>query len=141
MADTCIKRVSGEEVKNLRIAVFSTEQRYPKDRLFDCHEKEAIFYGFFSADEIFGCCRLYRESANTVHIDNIAFSPKMRGKGFGKKFILDVAEKCFETGFKRITINAKKEAVGFYLKCGFEICGDEFADENFVRIPVVKSIL
>lgn len=134
-----IRLVTGEAVSGLRKQVFASEQNYPEDKLFDDKENSADFLAFFDEGKAVGCGRFYKEDETDYHIDNIAFGKEMRGKGMGKKLVLSLVEECRKKGAERVTVNARTDAVGFYEKCGFAVCGCEFADENFNRVPMVKS--
>lgn len=134
-----IKLVPGETVKDIRIAVFAGEQGYPEDKLFDDKENSADFLACFDMGKAVGCGRFYKENETDYHIDNIAFGKEMRGKGMGKKLVLSLVDECKKKGAKRVTVNARADAVGFYEKCGFAVCGCEFTDENFSRVPMVIS--
>lgn len=134
-----IKIVNGEAVKEIRKTVFSVEQGYPEDKLFDDKENSADFLACFDAGRAVGCGRFYKENETVWHIDNIAFGKEMRGRGMGKKLVLSLVDECRKNGAGKVTVNARADAVGFYEKCGFAVCGCEFADENFSRIPMVKT--
>lgn len=124
----------------LRTRVFSSEQGYPREKITDAREKEAEFIAYFEDGEPIGCARFYRESETAFHIDNIAFDKSARGKGFGKELIAFLCGECRRKGAERVTVNAKSEAVGFYEKCGFSVSGEEYADENFLRTPLVFEL-
>ena len=134
-----IKLVTGETVKDIRVTVFAGEQGYPEAKLFDDKEISADFLACFDAGKAVGCGRFYKENETDYHIDNIAFGQEMRGKGMGKKLVLALVSECKKKGAERVTVNARADAVGFYEKCGFAVCGCEFTDENFSRVPMVTS--
>lgn len=135
-----IKYVQSEDTLTLRTRVFSSEQGYPQEKIADEHEKEAEFIAYFANGEIAGCARFYRESETAFHIDNIAFDKTARGKGLGKELIAFLCGECRRKGAEQVTVNAKSEAVIFYKKCGFSVNGEEYADENFLRTPLVVEL-
>ena len=137
MAD--IRLVAGEAVSELRKQVFAAEQGYPADKLFDNKENSADFLAFIDEGRAVGCGRFFKENETDWHIDNIAFGKEMRGRGMGKKLVLSLVDECRRNGAERVTVNARTDAVGFYEKCGFAVCGCEFTDESFSRVPMVKS--
>lgn len=132
-----IRIVSGEEVGELRKAVFSAEQGYPGSKLFDEKESTADFLAVLLDGRAVGCGRFFKEGDGCFHIDNIALSRELRGGGYGRKLVEALVRECGKRGAAKVTVNAKTEAVGFYEKCGFTPCGSEFLDENFRRIPMV----
>lgn len=134
-----IRLAAGETVSEIRKQVFVCEQGYPEDKLFDDKENSADFLAFFDEGKAVGCGRFFKENETDFHIDNIAFGKEMRGRGMGKKLVLSLVQECKKNGAMRVTVNARTDAVGFYEKCGFAVCGCEFTDENFSRVPMVKS--
>ncbi|KAK4050396.1 Glucosamine-phosphate N-acetyltransferase-like protein [Microbotryomycetes sp. JL201] len=78
--------------------------------------------------------RKFIRAAGTVgHIEDIAVSPKMQGKGLGKKIIDALVAISQELGAYKasatiLDCNPKNEA--FYIKCGFETKGCEMARYN-----------
>lgn len=134
-----IRNSCGQDVRDLRIAVFTDEQGYPIEKLFDGHEAEVSFIALYEGDKVLGCGRYYAESADSYHIDNIAFDKSARGNGKGRELVLALVSRCKENGAKRVTVNAQSYAVGFYEKCGFAVEGCEFTDENRKNVPMVIS--
>ncbi len=135
-----IKAACAEDVKNIRETVFSREQGYPESKLFDEKENSADFLALFEGGKAVGCGRFYKESENAYHIDNIALSDTIRGKGLGRRLIAALIDECKKNGAVRVTVGAKSEAVGFYEKCGFKVIGEKFKDENFTRVPMAVDI-
>lgn len=134
-----IALVCAGEVKDLRISVFSDEQGYPEAKLFDKHEDVAKYLAVKENGEVIGCGRFYKENETDYHIDNIAFSKAMRGKGMGRELVSALVTHCKQSGAQRVTVNAQSYAVAFYEKCGFAVCGCEYTDENRKNIPMVIS--
>lgn len=127
------------ETIDIRCRVFGDEQGYPKDKIPDEYDFTAQYLAVIDDGKAVGCGRYYKEREGVFHIDNIALLPDARGGGNGKKLVLSLIEKCKENGAYAVTVNAKAEAVGFYIGCGFESAGEEFKDENFVRLPMIYN--
>ena len=134
-----IRSSCASDVRNLRISVFSDEQGYPIEKLFDEMEDDASFIALYEGGNLLGCGRYYAESEDVYHIDNIAFDKSARGSGKGRELVLALVSECKKSGAKRVTVNAQSYAVGFYEKCGFAVEGCEFADENRKNVPMVIS--
>lgn len=134
-----LKHVNGDAVRDIRRTVFAEEQGYPIEKLFDEYDASADFIALFSEGDAVGCGRFYKEDDTAYHIDNIAFKKEARGNGCGKKLVAALVASARKKGAKRVTVNARSDAVGFYEKCGFAACGCEFDDENFKRVPMVLS--
>ena len=92
-----IRLVSSETVSEIRKEVFTVEQGYPSDKLFDDKENTADFLAFIDEGRAVGCGRFFKENETDYHIDNIAFGKEMRGKGMGKNLVLALCEECKKT--------------------------------------------
>lgn len=134
-----IRLVKSEDVRDLRITVFSQEQGYPLEKLFDEHENTAGFLALYEEGRAVGCGRFYKEDEKVFHIDNIAFDETVRSKGKGRDLVNALVAECRKNGACKVTVNAQSYAVGFYEKCGFAVEGCEFTDENRKNVPMVRS--
>lgn len=79
------------------------------------HKKDWYLYGWIENNEILGICGIEVYS-DYIEISNIAVSPDARKQGIGKTMILALQEKYKMT----VIAETDDDAVGFYLKCGFE---------------------
>ncbi|MFA7381564.1 MAG: GNAT family N-acetyltransferase [Bacteroidia bacterium] len=68
--------------------------------------------------------RLQASGEHTGQIRYMAVNPNMQGKGLGKKVLLALEAKAVELGMKSIVLNARENAVNFYLQNGYHITGD-----------------
>ncbi|KAM0793762.1 hypothetical protein ACM66B_001180 [Microbotryomycetes sp. NB124-2] len=75
--------------------------------------------------------RKFIRTAGTVgHIEDIAVSPKMQGKGLGKKVIEALVAISQELGAYKTILDCDPKNEAFYVKCGFETKGCEMARYN-----------
>ncbi|WP_212001535.1 GNAT family N-acetyltransferase [Chitinophaga sp. HK235] len=88
-----------------------------------------------------GCCILTPVSENTVQLRQMAVSPLLQGKGIGRDIILFAESHAVSNGFGILTMHARKEAVGFYQKLGYEICGDEFTEVGIPHYEMKKNLI
>ena len=56
----------------------------------------------------------------------------LQGKGIGRALMMFAENIARDRGFRKISMHARKTAVGFYEKLGYEVEGDEFLE---VTIP------
>ncbi len=68
--------------------------------------------------------RLQASGEHTGQIRYMAVNPNMQGKGLGKKVLLALEAKAVELGMKSIVLNARENAVNFYLQNDYHITGD-----------------
>jgi len=95
-------------------------------------EKEEILIGAFEEEKMLGCCMLIMEAANSVRLRQMAVVNNLQGKGIGRALMQFAENIARDRGFHKITMHARKTAVGFYEKLGYRISGQEFEE---VTIP------
>jgi GNAT superfamily N-acetyltransferase len=103
-------------------------------------EKEEILIGAFEEEKMLGCCMLIRENPNSVRLRQMAVLNNLQGKGIGRALMQFAENIARDRGFQKITMHARKTAVGFYEKLGYRISGQEFEE---VTIPhyVMEKLL
>lgn len=95
-------------------------------------EKEEILIGAFEEEKMLGCCMLIKEAPNSVRLRQMAVLNNLQGKGIGRALMQFAENIARDRGFHKITMHARKTAVGFYEKLGYRISGQEFEE---VTIP------
>ncbi|OQP47118.1 GNAT family N-acetyltransferase [Niastella yeongjuensis] len=95
-------------------------------------EKEEILIGAFEEEKMLGCCMLIMEAPNSVRLRQMAVLNNLQGKGIGRALMQFAENIARDRGFQKITMHARKTAIGFYEKLGYRITGQEFEE---VTIP------
>jgi len=95
-------------------------------------EKSNLLIAAYEDDEMLGCCMLVEEEPQTVRLRQMAVLNDLQGKGIGKALMTFAENLARDRGYKRITMHARKNAIGFYEKMGYKTKGGEFAE---VTIP------
>jgi ribosomal protein S18 acetylase RimI-like enzyme len=94
----------------------------------------------FIDDIIVGTLMLSAKDEKTVQMKQVAVDTKYQNFGLGGKLI-DFAENfAREKGFQLMYVHARKEAVNFYLKNGYEIVGEGFIEVNLPHFAVQKPL-
>jgi ribosomal protein S18 acetylase RimI-like enzyme len=103
-------------------------------------EKEEILIGAFEEEKMLGCCMLIKEAPTAVRLRQMAVLNNLQGKGIGRALMQFAENIARDRGFQKITMHARKTAVGFYEKLGYNVCGQEFEE---VTIPhyVMEKLL
>lgn len=103
-------------------------------------EKEDILIGAYEEEELLGCCMLTPVSEDTVRLRQMAVHQKLQGKGIGASLMRFAENLARDRGFCSLIMHARKTAIGFYEKQGYQTKGDEFLE---VTIPhyVMEKIL
>jgi ribosomal protein S18 acetylase RimI-like enzyme len=95
-------------------------------------EKEEILIGAFEEEKMLGCCMLIVEAPDSVRLRQMAVLNNLQGKGIGRALMQFAENIARDRGFHKITMHARKTAIGFYEKLGYNISGQEFEE---VTIP------
>jgi ribosomal protein S18 acetylase RimI-like enzyme len=103
-------------------------------------EKEEILIGAFEEEKMLGCCMLITMDPATVRLRQMAVLNNQQGKGIGRALMQFAENIARDRGFRKITMHARKTAIGFYEKLGYEVNGDQFEE---VSIPhfIMEKVL
>ena len=118
--------------------------RHPLGLTFDQadldKEKEDILIGFFEDEVLEGCCILTPDNKTNVRLRQMAVISGLQGKGIGQ-VIMNFAENVArDRGFKVLHMHARKSAVGFYQKLGYEIVGEAFEEVTIPHFEMQKNL-
>jgi len=89
-------------------------------------EKEHLLIGAYEDDKMLACCMLVEENSKTVRLRQMAVLNDLQGKGIGKALMIFAENLARDRGYKKITMHARKNAIGFYEKMGYVKVGKEF---------------
>ncbi len=92
-------------------------------------------YGFFEKETIIACLVAVPHSESLVQIRQMAVAESYRSRGIGKQLMQYAEEDLLKKSFANLFLNARREAVPFYLKLGYQSIGDEFLE---ISIPHQK---
>jgi GNAT superfamily N-acetyltransferase len=103
-------------------------------------ERNNILIGAFEDDELMGCCMLLEEEPGIIRLRQMAVLESLQGKGVGKAIMNFAENVARDRGYKKITMHARKNAIGFYEKMGYEVRGDEFSEVTIPHYLMEKSL-
>jgi N-acetylglutamate synthase-like GNAT family acetyltransferase len=112
--------------------------QFEKDELEK--EKDDVLMGAFEDGKILGCCLLTRVDEKTVRLRQMAVPNNLQGKGIGRALMIFAENIARDMGYRILIMHARKTALGFYQKLGYNAIGEEFVE---VTIPhyVMEKIL
>lgn len=93
---------------------------------------EARHFAAFEGEEVVGVGFIlpikapFEDEPRAWMLRGMAVDPQRQGQGIGAAVVRFVWEEAEREGIKLLWFNARKEAVGFYARLGFEIIGEEF---------------
>lgn len=103
-------------------------------------ENNFTHIGCFDDDKLEGCCMLTPAGEQTVRLRQMAVSDGLQGKGIGRVLMNFAENVAKDLGNKKLTMHARKTAVGFYEKLGYKICSDEFEEVNIPHYVMEKDL-
>lgn len=103
-------------------------------------EQHDFHIGAFINGTLVGVMILTRLNTGNVKMRQVAVDEKMRAKKVGREMV-HYAEKYAESeGYATMLLNARKSAVGFYEKLGYEKISDEFLEINIPHFKMSKRL-
>ena len=103
-------------------------------------EKANMHMGAYEDDRMLGCCMLVQEDDETVRLRQMAVVNDVQGKGIGRALMQFAENLARDRGYKKITMHARKNAVGFYEKLGYKKRGEEFEEVTIPHYVMEKEL-
>ena len=103
-------------------------------------ERPHVHIGAFEEDELLGCCMLVKENEKTIRLRQMAVSDKLQRKGVGKALMNFAENIARDQGYKNMIMHARKHAVGFYEKMGYNVTSTEFTEVSIPHVVMEKSL-
>ncbi|HVE61599.1 MAG TPA: GNAT family N-acetyltransferase [Chitinophagaceae bacterium] len=103
-------------------------------------EKENLLIGAYEDDIMLGCCMLVEVAPDTVRLRQMAVLNDLQGKGIGKALMNFAENLARDRGYKKITMHARKNSVGFYEKMGYKLIGTEFEEITIPHYVMEKKL-
>ncbi|MGZ8544577.1 MAG: GNAT family N-acetyltransferase [Flavisolibacter sp.] len=103
-------------------------------------EKNNLHIAAYEDDQMLGCCMLVEEGPQTVRLRQMAVINDLQGKGIGRALMQFAENLARDRGYRRITMHARKNALGFYEKMGYRKIGDEFEEITIPHFVMEKEL-
>jgi predicted GNAT family N-acyltransferase len=126
-----------ETASKIRTEVFVKEQNVPADLEYDGLDNDAAHFLLFS-DGIPCVTARYRNIDGKYKLERFATLKHFRGSKLGEKLLLHILSDLIPKK-KPIYLNSQDSAVGFYLKYGFKIEGEEFYEAGIKHFKMLYS--
>lgn len=122
----------------IRKKVFVEEQHCPVEEEFDDVDKYAMFAAVYDSDEnIVGTGRVFIDDQGQYHAGRIAVLKEARGNSYGDFIVRMLCDRAFSNGAEEVHLGAQTQAIGFYEKIGFVVCGEIYQDAGIPHKPMV----
>lgn len=104
------------------------------------NEKENMLIGAFEEEDMLGCCMLVEENPSTVRLRQMAVLNDLQGKGIGRALMNFAENLARDRGYKKLSMHARKNTIGFYEKMGYKVASDEFTEITIPHIIMEKQL-
>ena len=129
-----------QEMVDLRRAILRKPLGIDFDQQELDREHEDILIGCFEDDKMEGCCLLTKVDDKTVRLRQMAVLSGLQGKGFGRALMQFAENLARDRGYQKLTMHARKTAVGFYEKAGYKVVGEEFQELSIPHYIMEKEL-
>lgn len=134
MAELSARVVDPDLTRQLRRTVlrprFSPDQPLPGD-----DQPGAVHLGVFDGSSLVSACLIFPQACEwqpgrpAWRLRSMATDPAARGTGAGTAVARAAAEVARERGGELLWCEARESAVGFYLRCGWQLHGQRFSTD------------
>jgi len=104
------------------------------------NENHDILIGAFEEDDILGCCMLIEENPSIVRLRQMAVYNEKQGKGIGRALMNFAENVARDRGYKLLNMHARKNAIGFYEKMGYQVTSEEFLEVTIPHVVMEKEL-
>jgi predicted GNAT family N-acyltransferase len=119
----------------LRDTVFTKEQYVPAELDDDGKDDISTHLLLFENDIPIGNARILPDNKTAI-IGRFCVLKEHRKNGAGMFLMEEVIKYCKKHCFEKIYLGSQVQAMGFYNKLGFKICGERYMDANIPHIEM-----
>ena len=103
-------------------------------------EKDNLLIAAYEDDQMLGCCMLVEDNPGTIRLRQMAVINDLQGKGIGRALMQFAENLSRDRGYRKITMHARKNAIGFYEKMGYRKKGEEFEEVTIPHYVMEKNL-
>ena len=129
-----------QEMLNLRNEVLRKPLGLQLDISKLSNEDSDYLIAGFEDEIMVGCLILSPQNATIVKLRQMAVKEVFQGHGFGRQIVAWAEAFAVNLGFASMEMHARKYAVPFYSKQGYECFGDEFLEVGIPHLKMKKFL-
>ena len=129
-----------DDSRNIRTIVFVNEQGFKEE--FDTIDNNCTHFIYYLNNKAVGTARIYYSNEHqSLSIGRFAILKEYRKQGIGKELLTYIEEYIVKKqGHIKIGLSSQERAVQFYSRCGYNIKGDMYLDENYPHYWMEKNL-
>lgn len=127
----------------IRNQCFVIEENVPASLEVDEHDLPGSGYEHFLIYEdniAVGTFRVHYNNNVVAILQRFCMLAEYRGKGYGRYAMEFLEGYCVGRGIKKIRFDAQCTALGFYEKCGYVVCSEEFIEAGMKHVKMQKKL-
>ncbi|GAA4737288.1 GNAT family N-acetyltransferase [Flavisolibacter ginsenosidimutans] len=124
----------------LRTKVLLDPIGIPRSYINPEKERSDVLIGAYEEDNLIGCCILTAVDENTLQLRQMAVDTVLQQKGIGAAILAFAENIAKERGYKMLMMHARDAVIGFYQKCGYQICGEQFFEVGIGHHKMQKQL-
>ena len=103
-------------------------------------EQYDVHIGAFLNNQLIGVLILTKKTDTVVKMRQVAVDEAFRSQKTGSKMVVFAEEYAKRMGYTTMELNARKTAVSFYEKLGYDKIGEEFLEINILHSEMRKIL-
>lgn len=111
---------------HLRWSVLRKPWGEPEGSERDERDDETEHCAVIAGDRVIGVGRLQMNDHEEAQIRYMAVDPDSHKRGLGRRIVEYLEDKARELGAARVVLDARQNAVGFYLVLGYNVTADSY---------------
>ena len=108
---------------DLRWRILRKPWNQPRGSEQDAFDGKSFHLMIHDAGQALAVGRLHLNSPEEAQVRYMAVDPAHQGAGLGRKLLQGLENRARSQGVKRIVLNSRANAVGFYTRQGYEVVG------------------
>ena len=104
-------------------------------------EATDVHFGAFVNDRLIAVLLLTKLTDTDIKMRQVAVDENFRSLKAGSKLVQIAETYAKNAGYRKIVLNARKTAVGFYEKLGYERKGDMFTEVGIAHFKMLKCLI
>lgn len=124
------------DAKNIREQVFIREQNISAKEEWDNQDPIALHFVVYAQEQPIATARLLENNS----IGRVAVLEHYRGKGIGKRLMLEIIEQAKNEDRDSLKLSAQTHAIPFYAGLGFQVEGETYLDCGIPHVTMSMKL-
>ena len=110
-----------EDYYDLRYRILRKPLGQPVSEVKTAEDETATHFALYDDNQLKAIARLDLKENSVAQVRFVAVDSELQGKGFGKKLMLNIEDYCKKNAIQKIELQARENAVKFYLSLDYEL--------------------